>query len=502
MSFLQKYEVERERMKIGRIVILLGLVIVLCLSAIPVLATSTIVPTKREYVETGGNADSQQIYGGNYVAEIFQTSSDAHSISYINVDLKKVVAAGGSVGYVYIGLRAVSGGVPVGSNIFTYPVNGDTLLTTSYQMCTFNITDYTLEPSTSYALIVQCNGGTAGTNYIMWHQSTTGDGDVNSFGLHSTDSGVSWTSDAVKDYLFQIYGNPVFQVVGAEVFENYITTGDWLFVVEAINAYPTLSTTQPSEKSFYIQLLDPSGSQILAATTLKKWGYAPESIYLSPAMVKPLTHSTLYKIRMIDATTGSVYTDYQLKSSDWVGSDKKLLDAWCIRVAQAMNLYNGDTLTNPYTKNSTILGGTVLTAGGGADFVAGIPNIMQIRPDLFETSVQKPAYDSGTATNAYDNAHVFTTQVGTQIASDVNSLGAVFGVTGLQAAQMGLWLLYAMTIIFIFISTNRAEMAFALVISVPILFIGVHFGVVELYQILVACVFAVLLFVLKAWFSR
>lgn len=482
-------------MKIIRVLCVLGIVLGLAISVLPVSASVSL----HEYVNTGGDGDSNQIYGGEWVAEIFTSEASSHTVSYIKVELKRV----GSPSTVRVSLKAVAAGVPTGVTLTTASLNG-TAMSTSYTFYEFDVADYSLLPSTNYAIIVSVDGGATGADYIMWHKDSGGDGVAATFGLHSHDSGVAWTSDTPTDYLFEVYGDVVMQVVGGNVFTNYISTGDWLVVADVINVYPNYYGVKDPERYFHVQLLD-LASNVIAATTLKSWSESPCSIYLSASMVSALTWGSAYQIRMIGTFTGTPSVTYTLQNVatavDWVGSNLGYLDNWCIETAKRMNTYDGNTTTKPYTDTNSV-GGEIITNEGGGKFIIGIPNIMDIRPDLFETSTTQPQYDKGTANNTYDNFVTWQDQVGSLIAGDATVFGNVFGITGKRFLAMGIWVIYIMTILFIFASSKGSEAIFAMAICVPLLLIGLHFRLIEAYILGIMAVIAVMFFVVKLWFTK
>ena len=485
-------------MKFWRILIVVIMVVVSLVIASPVFAALT----KYEYMDTNDDADSGQIYGGNYIAEIFKSNATViHTVTQIAVDLKRV----GTPGNVNVGLKAVSAGVPAGADLTSGTLNGSAM-STSQQFYKFDVPAYTLIPNTDYAIVVSLEGGVAATDYILWRNDSGGDGSANTVGLTSTNSGVSWTP-GVPDYLFQIFGNTAFDVVDAIVVEDYVEDGDWLIVAECINLYPNYYNQTDPTIYFNVQLLNVAGTSVIAATTLKTWGDAPVAIYLSPSMVTSLTRGSPYIIRMWGTFTGNPTDPYVLSNTstnnDWVGSDKRYLDQWCLKTAKSMNIYDNNTTSQPYTTKRSD-GGEVLTTYGGGDFVIGIPSIMNVRPDLFQTSVRTPSYDPGTATNAFDNAATWQNQVGTQIATDATAFGAVIGVTAKQFLSIGIWAIYILSMIFVFASSKGqgAETVFVGLVNLPILYAGLHFRIIDFQVFGIMCVFAILLFLLKVWFSK
>jgi hypothetical protein len=169
-----------------------------------------------------------------------------------------------------------------------------------------------------------------------------------------------------------------------------------------------------------------------------------------------------------------------------------------------MNAYDGNTITKPYTTKAGTSNKEVLTTEINGAFAGGIPNIMDIRPTLFETYTANPNYDVGTATNAYDNAYTWQGQVGATIAGDATNMAAILGVTAKQFLAIGIWAVYVLSILFIFVSKQGqgAETVFVLIISVPVLFIGMNFRIIEIQTVLVATAILVLLFVVKMVFTK
>ena len=474
--------------KILRILLCL-IIISLSIIASPVNAAVS----KHEYYNTGGDANSIDIFGANVVAQQFTSEATAHTVTSIKLELLCVLAPP----TVKVSLYNAAAGVPT-TEITSVTYNGS-VLADSYTMTEFDIPDTSLLPSTQYAIVVSCPNGNA-TNYVRWHQDAGG-GLASAVGLHSHDSGISWTSDTPADYLFEIYGDIVFQVAGANVYEDYLEDGDWLIVIDCINDYPEYSGEFGASRYFNVQILNVAGTAVIGATTLKSWGRSPCAIYLNPTSVIPLTTGSAYIIRMIGTFAGTPSTTYVLTTDDYAGDDLRYLDEWCLDMAKRMNTYDGNTVTNPYTSKNTV-GGEILSTAGGSDFVIGIPNIMAIRPNLFETVVTQPDYDTGTATNAYDALHTWQEQVGTVIAGDAAVFGTVLGVSAKQFLQLGIWIFYIFAMLFIFASAKGAEAIFVMILCVPVLLAGMHFRLIEAYIVGVMAALAVLLFVVKMWFTK
>jgi len=451
-------------------------------------------PTLYESFTTAGDANSANIYGGIWVAEQFTSQATSHTVSSIKVELLRV----GTPSTVTVGLYNAVANLP--TTKITSVTYAGTILSDVYSMLEFDITDQSLLPSTQYAIVVSCTNGDV-ANYVQWHQVNAG-GLANAIGSDSTNSGVSWVVDAGgADYLFEIYGDVVIQVKGANVYRDYIEDGDWLIVAECINIYPDYYNVTQVTSYFNVQLLNVAGTDVLAATTLKTWGDAPVSIYLSPSMTTALTYGNAYIVSMIGTFAGTPSVNYTLQITDWIGSDLSFLDQWCLKTAKSMNTYDGNTTTKPYT-TKTSDGGEVLTTYGGGDFVSGVIAIMSVRPNIFETQVRKPDYDDGTATNSFDNAVTWEDQVGTQIAADAAIFGNVFGVTDKQLLSMGMWAMYAFAIIFVFFNRQGAETPFVLILCVPLLFMGLNLRLISIQIFGIFSAIAVMLWLMKTWFNK
>jgi hypothetical protein len=243
-----------------RILSLLAIILISSLIVLPVYATAVLY----EYLNTGGDANSIDIFGANVVAQQFTSSVTAHTITSIKLELLCVLAPP----TVKVSLYNAAAGVPT-TEITSVTYSG-TVLADSYTMTTFDIPDVSLLPSTQYAIVVSSPNGNS-TNYVRWHQDSGG-GLGSAVGLHSHDTAISWTSDTPADYLFEVYGEFVFQVVDANVFENYLVDGDWLITINTINSYPDYANVTDPSRYFNVQLRNVADTVTLAATLLKVMG--------------------------------------------------------------------------------------------------------------------------------------------------------------------------------------------------------------------------------------
>ena len=180
------------------LVLSLGLVIV-AHTPIPVLAQP---PHMYEYYNTGDD-NHIWLYGSNWAAQTF-TPSVAHTITSVKLKLLR----SGAPGTVTVSIRATSGGQPTGSDLCSGTTTGDTLTTSApgeWREITLG-SGYGLSAGKTYAIVVRATSGD-GSNYLWWRV----DGSSPTYGggmyLLSFDSGLSWTSGASYDLMFEEWGN-------------------------------------------------------------------------------------------------------------------------------------------------------------------------------------------------------------------------------------------------------------------------------------------------------
>jgi hypothetical protein len=470
--------------------------------AVCVVAFSTVIgitlptsasPTIYESWTGTGDANSIDIYGANIQSEQF-TAISTHSITSIKLELLAVLAPVS----VTVSLYNAAAGVPT-TELAKITYSGSVLADT-YTMYEFDIPDTIVLASNQYAIVVSCTNGNA-TNYVRWHQDSGG-GLADAQGVHSHDSGITWTAEAAVDYLFIVYGENAYQVVGANVFTSYAVPNDWLITINTINKYPNYYNVTDPARYFNVQLLNVAGTQVLAATTLKNWGNSVVSIYLSPTSLTPLTYASAYIIKMVGTFAGAPSVTYTLQTTDWVGSNLNYLDQWCLTTAKSMHDYDYgvNVATNPYTTKIANIG-DVLTTFGGSDFTTGIYSLMQIRPALFETYTQTYKFTSSTATNVYDNQYTWQNQVGTVVAADATAWGNVFGISAKSLLSMGFWLVYIISMLFVFFNKQGAETPIVLILCIPFLLWGLHLRIIDIQVFMVASAVSAMLWVRRMWWT-
>ena len=491
-------------------------------------------PVLQEYLNTGYDNNTAAIYGLNFGAMQYTTTTNAHTITTVRVAMKRY----GSPGTVNLAIRHATTGLPTGVDTITFTsINGNNL-STSYSWVTFTIsstsTQVSTEGGTQYSVVISALNGDA-SNYVMC-EIDDGGSLANAVASHSTDGGISWTTDSPKDMLFEVWGNPAFSIVSAKQFDSYLVSGDMLFVFEYINVYPPYTSVTDPTRYFNLQLLNTDGTTVIGVTPMRAWGDRPGSIYINASVATSITKGSAFYINMIGTFAGTPSTMYQMQASDWmvnaspssthtdnfllnlfdniVGSTDgfSYLDQWVLATAYSIDSYYGYTGANSLLTYISNKGQVLAQAtGGDAIFLNGIPSLSSVRPKLFEVITATIPIDTTTYTNAYGNnsENVFSSNVGTTVTGDMDAIGALFGITASPATASSpsisvaqkvfgtLLLLIAVALaLFGMLSAGTGFSPVALFLSMPILFWGAQIRAIDLRLI------ALVIFILFFWFVR
>lgn len=277
------------------------------------------------------------------------------------------------------------------------------------------------------------------------------------------------------------------QIVSVAVFSDFLEADDLLFCAEVINTYTGYYPNADPKKYFTIQLLDTNNTDILGATPLYSWGDRPVSIYINAADAANYTDQAGYYIRMIGTLVpGNPSISQQIVAGDWYGYDfAGALDDWCKGTAINMELSDGrdDYLTSLTDQ------GLAITDEAGGFFSTGIPGITQVRPNLFTTSHITPIIEAGAAVNAWDKGDFavdgWRSYVGNTTAEDITTIGSPLGLSGKDFAA-GLVIFAMFGVIMSIVGATGGWGALgALLIAIPVLWIGIWFRIVPIWIILI-----------------
>lgn len=383
-----------------------------------------------EYYNTGDTAGNG-IFGVNWYGQTFNTTY-SHTIDAARLKLYKV----GTAGYLYIGIRAcnTSTGLPTGVDLTSGVYDGSLLVTnTSGSFREISLTEYTLAANTQYAIV--CSGtGADASNGIFWRSDNTSPTYAAGAYISSSDDGITWAANVSKDFLFELYGEPTMDVVGAQVYSGYLEDGDWLFVVNYINEVTPYYPDSNPKNYWLLQLLD--GSTVISSLPVQAWGQRPGSIYLSAAAVSSMEWGkNTYSIRLYGNYGTYPYDSYTLSPADWIGASWSQLDTWVINLASTIEERDGET----YLTESE--NGDVLNTAGGSIFSAGIPWLPETRPDIFQYTLSTLQY-THTDWGTEDPEQDWQSWMGPVITDLANSAGAIFHISGKWALGLFLFLIY------------------------------------------------------------
>ena len=154
-----------------------------------------------ERYQTGDDA-SLSVYGANWEAQTF-TPTIAHTINRVQLKVRRV----GSPGTAILGIRATAANLPSGADLTIGTLDANGLPTDKDIWVIASVTSYALGAGTRYAIVVRAPDGDA-DNYLAWRADVTSPTYANGARCYSSDSGVSWTEDASRDFIFeQGFGN-------------------------------------------------------------------------------------------------------------------------------------------------------------------------------------------------------------------------------------------------------------------------------------------------------
>lgn len=446
--------------------------------------TFNTLPDPTRYVSyTGaGTADSANVtYSTNWTYQTFTTGGTPHTVSAINLYLKRTSTPGD----VTVSLRHTAGGVPTGSDITTGTLETTTVPTsTTWHQVT--VTEVGLEANTVYAIVIRAPAGDV-AKYISWRLTNPGLYGGGNAG-RSGDGGTTWESEAPADYMFEILGNPCLRVIDAKVYQGYISTGDWLIVCYYHNIYPPYYDTYDVTHYFNLQLVDTDGT-VKAQGACAAWGRKPGCIYQSASSVTALEWGRAYTVR-VAYSGSSPYMEYPLQAADWVGTDLTALDSWVRSTAASIETYYGVDLL------SYVIGkGEVLNTQGSAVFLAGIPGLAAQRPDLFATAVIVPPADTTPHTQSLQATLDWTVALGPDVTAAFTAMGNAVGMQGSAGGRafgaILVFLLYLAVAIYGFAKGHVVASTF---VTFPIILAGAYVGLLPV--VIMAVLLAVSAFVL------
>lgn len=469
------------------ILVFLLLIALSILSVIPVMAGTPEV-WESYIVNDDANLSS---YGVTWFAQTFTTGTEAHSVTSVRLLLLRV----NSPGTITVSIRATAAGVPLAGDLTSGTINGNSITTAAGgSWYDIPVTSYGLSASTVYAIVVRANDATA-TDYTNWRADNSAAAYADGQRFASTNGGATWSATATSDTMFEVWGEHLIAIDSANAFRGYLETNDYLFTAEYHNTYAPYYPSSDVTKYFYIQLRDSTGATVIAQTICQAWGNKPASIYISALQGVGLTPGSAYRIYIYSDITGTPAAYYSLTSLDWRGTNLAALDSWTITTAHNLEIYYGvDFVTFGSARTEQ------LNEEGGAIFLIGIPGLSTIRPNLFSTVANKPAYTAKTFTGAWNALTTWDAQVGPEVAGVFNTMATYAGLSdGRQALAFLLLGIYILCAVFLF-GTNHVSSGLA--ISFPFILIGAWLRAIDIALVGVLLAIFTLLTIWSFWWSR
>jgi hypothetical protein len=449
--------------------------------------TTTGATTCHTVYETADTGNAS-VYGINWLSQTFTTPAGIpYTVKSASIKAHKVLAPPGAVN---LSIYRATGGFPQGQPLASGSFLAS-LLSTSDSWIGCDMTEeYSLEPNTTYALVVSSPTSTS-TDYVVWRNVAAG-GYTGGASATSANNGTDWGAVG-PDQVFRICGNLCLQIQDAKVFQSYKDTGDWLVAVRYINLYPPYYDTYDVRKYFDIQLVDSSGN-LKGQSAMTAWGNRVGTIYMSATTVSALTYGGDYRVRLYGKFTGNPYIEYALQSTDWLGDDLTNLDSWVITSASVIGAYYGEALTTYIAER-----GEVLNAQGGAIFSTGINGLGNIRPEIFQIYTRPIQYDPQTSTQTFRIA-ISNWQVnwGPDGVVMLTRIGNLFGVDGNIIAT---WFTIIAVIALAAIGFSPGHTTAANILSIPIFFGAIFLGFDWIYIAVIGIV-ASFLFVKNQWIDK
>jgi hypothetical protein len=467
--------------------------LVVALSPISVSAATT----KYEYYQTGNDAYLPQ-YGYVWEAQTFTVDPVSHSVASV----KLLLFRESTPGTITVSIQAIDGdGYPDGVDLTSATIDGDAITTsTSGAWYSFNFAPaVSVDYGEVYAIVVRAVSGTSDSICADWCEDESSPAYADGSRFYSTNGGATWTEDTDKDFMFQVYGEPLIDVYGAQVFRDFLEDDDMLFVLSYLNVYTPYYDSSNVSQYFDIRLTSSDGATVLASTGCRQWGYMPGSIYLSADQAAGLTPGSLYRLYIYGVLAEEPYDYYQLITADWRGSDLSYLDSWVITTANLMTDYYGVTLTQAVSGL-----GEILNEEGGVLFDRGIPGLSDVRPDMFALTTDTPVNPGVEANNALEDSRDWETNLGTDAVDLVTDIGGWWGIDGKDIAAWGIVIIYfaiAMGLSFGTQGNTAAGLAGA-AMAAPVIVGGVWLGVISPAYILVTSAIGAFLLLYSFYASR
>lgn len=306
--------------------------------------------------------------------------------------------------------------------------------------------------------------------------------------IWSSESGSIYTPYISITYTLQSFPSPdSCEILTTRVFTDYTKAGDQLFVFSYSVVYNEGDPTVNPGDYFLVQLFDTDGTTLKAQKTLPAWGYSkPMCFYLASKLNgEPfLPSGENYTIRIVGTvskfpvvqptasqTLGTTGDTWRGKITSELGSGVtgRKFRAWAIDTAKNIGDYYGESDDLIVQINNV----TSLNADGGVIFLAGMPGLDSVCPDLFSSSEQDR--DWGTP-GVYDPTfkNKLLNNMGTQLMTSFELIGGSVGLTGTWVNSL-LWGFFTVAVAVTGLSAGLSIAGMA--VGIPALMLGLFMGI-------------------------
>jgi len=311
-------------------------------------------------------------------------------------------------------------------------------------------------------------------------------------------AGVKGPPYMVIDYIIPELGIPsYFEILDARLFTGYQLdtennpVDDLLFVIEYYVSYGGIyssdSSKQYASSYFNLRLKDDVGN-VVAQVPLPRLGRAVASIYLSPtgriAVPDPGSggyyHLDIASVPEYFPTAGSFETEEWNLENIAYSNLRVDMKPWILGLADGMsNYYSSYYVDTDYGLTDIVLGKHVLNDLGVSVFDNGkedsaIAGLSARIPDMFKIRSVDPIVTNNIHPNQYGGGP--TGAFGTNLTAAFDGLGSYFGVPGGFLAA-GFWM-FVMLIVAGVVVIGSGNSSVAILVALPILFIGNYLGVI------------------------
>ena len=286
-----------------------------------------------------------------------------------------------------------------------------------------------------------------------------------------------------------------------KVFENIFEADDMLFLISYDIAYAS-EPTEPAEDTFQMSIYSVNATSLIQSRALNDYQYNIQSIYFDATAAVSLTWGSNYVVRVMgnpaffspieDVTMDTI----TLSSFGWVdgtaAESRELLRIHCLALAEDLENSDDWTVLIVSTPN-----GDALDSTGRTVFLAAVPSLDSVVPNLFQLASTVADVTKQTETVVLEEELTVETQLGTTVKAAFDGIGTFFGVSGNAVAMM--WSLMFILVVASIVFLNSNNPTAALVLAIPIAILAVAAGALPMAALFSAAVILIVYMGYHIW---